>query len=164
MCRIPSGFADSGCYPACAAVLFHLRQANDLVFQVYSPCVRSITVLQCLTAFLLLNSSRIRLAVIVLIIIQSFPDIRRNDSCGSAGSFPVSGRMRGAKRPLTHSDKRPYKLSRAWNYTPELFSLADTDPRGMNLVSRLVSRYLFIHAFLIGRAPFFKDCVDYTMI
>ena len=72
--------------------------------------------------------------------------------------------MRSIKRPLTHSDKRPYKLSRAWNYTPELFSLADTDPRGMNLVSRLVSRYLLIHAFLIGRAPFFKNCVDYTTI
>ena len=70
--------------------------------------------------------------------------------------------MKGIKRPLTHSDKRPYELSRAWNYIPELFSLADTDPRVMNLVSRLVSRYLLILTFLIGRAPFFKNCVDYT--
>ena len=72
--------------------------------------------------------------------------------------------MRSIKRPLTHSDKRPYKLSSAWNYTPELFSLADTDPMDMNLVSRLVSRFLIILAFLIGRAPFFKNCVDYTTV
>ena len=82
----------------------------------------------------------------------------------SAGSFPVSGRTKDTKRPLTHSDKRPYKPSRAWNYTPELFSLADTDPRGMNLVSRIVNRYLLILTFLIGRAPFLKDCTDYTTI
>ena len=94
---------------------------------------------------------------------SSFPDTH----CflpGSARSFPVSGRTKDTKRPLTHSDKRPYKLSRAWNYTPELFSLADTDPRGMNLVSRIVNRYLLILTFLIGRAPFLKDCTDYTTI
>ena len=121
------------------------------------------TVPKRLTALLFLSSSRVRPAVIILIIIRSFPDTH----CflpGSARSFPVSGRTKDTKRPLTHSDKRPYKLSRAWNYTPELFSLADTDPRGMNLVSRIVNRYLLILTFLIGRAPFLKDCTDYTTI
>ena len=107
MCRIPSGFVDSGCYPACAAVLFHLRQANDLVFQVYSPCVWSITVLQCLTAFLLLNSSRILLAVIVLIIIQSFPDLRRNDSWFRPGHsrFPEECGVQKGRLPIRISGR-----------------------------------------------------------